>query len=73
MNALRILCRVDGLIDDALYNTPSIVPPMLLSLLELPLDSEVRIRRSSRQRIMISNLTKKAPPPSLSIGFRDRE
>lgn len=63
MNALRILCRVDGLIDDALCNTPSIVPPMLLSLLELPLDSEVRIQRSSRQGIMDLNLTK--TPPSL--------
>jgi hypothetical protein len=43
MNALRILCRVDGLVDDALCQTPTIVPSVLLSLLELPLQSEVRM------------------------------
>lgn len=48
MNALRILCRVDGLIDDALCDTPSIIPSMLLSLLELPLDSEVCMNRIAR-------------------------
>lgn len=41
MNALRILCRVEGLIDDALCSSPSIVPSLLLSLLELSMDSEV--------------------------------
>lgn len=43
LNALRILCRVDGLVEDVLCQTPSFVPSMLLSLLELPLQSEVRL------------------------------
>ena len=43
MHALQILCRVDGLVEDVLCSTPSIVPSLLLSLLELPLDSEVRM------------------------------
>jgi DnaJ family protein C protein 13 len=42
ITALRILVRVDGLIDDVLCETSSNVPSVLLSLLELPQDSEVR-------------------------------
>ena len=42
MNAIRILCRVDGLLDDILSQATSIVPSVLLSLLELPQQSEVR-------------------------------
>ena len=34
--------RVDGLIDDVLCEPSSAVPSVLLSLLELPQDSEVR-------------------------------
>jgi DnaJ family protein C protein 13 len=43
LNALRILCRIDRLIDDVFCQTPNIAPSVLISLLELPLDSEVRI------------------------------
>jgi hypothetical protein len=39
--ALRILTRVDGLVDDLLAEKSSIVPWVLLSLLELPLEAEV--------------------------------
>jgi hypothetical protein len=42
ISALRILVRVDGLIDDVLCETSANLPPVLLSLLELPQDSEVR-------------------------------
>jgi hypothetical protein len=48
MNALRILCRVDGLLDEALHQTPCVVPSVLLSLLELPPQSEVRRKDSNR-------------------------
>jgi hypothetical protein len=44
MNTLRILCLIEGLLDDALSQTPSTVPSVLLSLLELPQQSEVRER-----------------------------
>ena len=37
VHALQIRCRVDGAVDDVLCSTPSIVPSLLLSLLELPL------------------------------------
>ena len=41
LTALRILVRMDGLIDDVLCETSTSVPSVLLSLLELPQDSEV--------------------------------
>jgi hypothetical protein len=41
VSALGILIRVDGLVDDLLAENSSIVPRVLLSLLELPLKSEV--------------------------------
>jgi hypothetical protein len=41
ITALRILVRVDGLIDDVLCETSTNVPSVLLSLLELPQDSKV--------------------------------
>ena len=41
ISALKILVRVDGLVDDVLSNISSGVPSVLLSLLELPQDSEV--------------------------------
>jgi hypothetical protein len=41
ITALRILVRVDGLIDDVICETSTSVPSILLSLLELPQDSEV--------------------------------
>ena len=51
LTALRILVRMDGLIDDVLCETSTSVPSVLLSLLELPQDSEVRafIVRLSRK------------------------
>lgn len=42
IKALLQLARVDGLIDDVLCEPSSAVPSVLLSLLELPQDSEVR-------------------------------
>lgn len=44
MNALRILCRIEGLVDDALHQASSNIPSLLLSLLELPNQSEVRLK-----------------------------
>jgi hypothetical protein len=41
LSALRILVRVDGLIDDVLCEVTTSIPSVLLSLLELPQDSEV--------------------------------
>lgn len=41
VKALKILVHVDGLVDDFLSITPCIVPSVLFSLLEFPLDSEV--------------------------------
>jgi hypothetical protein len=41
VSALRILIRVDGLVDDLLAEKSSILPRVLLSMLELPLKSEV--------------------------------
>lgn len=55
MNALRILCRVDGLVDEALHRTPNIIPSMLLSLLDLPLQSEVRNQKVEWHKISTSN------------------
>jgi hypothetical protein len=43
ITALRILARVDGLIDDFLCDTATNMPSVLLSLLELPQDSEVSV------------------------------
>lgn len=42
MRALQTVCRVDGLLTESIQLT-STVPSVLLSLLELPVDSEVRI------------------------------
>jgi hypothetical protein len=39
---LKILVRVDGLIDDVLCDDSARIASVLLSLLELPQDSEVR-------------------------------
>lgn len=44
MNALRILCRIDGLVDEMLAIPGTAIPSVLLSLLELPLQSEVCLR-----------------------------
>lgn len=44
ISALRILARVDGLIDDVLCAKSTNVPSVILSLLELPQESEVRCR-----------------------------
>lgn len=43
LDSIRILCRVDGLIDDLLSVKPCIVPSVFLSLLELPIRSEVSL------------------------------
>lgn len=48
IKALLQLVRVDGLIDDVLCEPNSAVPSILLSLLELPQDSEVRNMQVSR-------------------------
>eukprot|EP00934_Nitzschia_sp_Nitz4_P000945 Nitzschia sp. Nitz4//scaffold10_size219509//158366//167608//NITZ4_001449-RA/size219509-augustus-gene-0.252-mRNA-1//1//CDS//3329532983//945//frame0 len=40
MKALRVLVRTDGLFDDILSGLDSIISPILLSLLELPQESE---------------------------------
>lgn len=42
LHALQILCRVDGLVSDMLCSSPCVLPSVLFSLLELPIDSEVR-------------------------------
>ncbi|KAG7366914.1 heat shock protein DnaJ domain protein [Nitzschia inconspicua] len=40
ISALRLLVRADGLVDDVLYEGGTTIPSVLLSLLELPQDSE---------------------------------
>jgi hypothetical protein len=58
MNTLRILCRVDGLLDDALNQASNVVPSVLLSLLELPPQSEVRRKNICQlDRISPSHVT----------------
>lgn len=47
ITALRILVRVDGLIDDVLCEASTNVPSVLLSLLELPQDSKVSYFKQS--------------------------
>jgi hypothetical protein len=44
MIALRILCRVDGMLDDVLLTDPGIIPETLLRLLELPQELEVSVQ-----------------------------
>jgi hypothetical protein len=41
MNTFRILCFTEGLLDDALCQSPCIIPHVILSFLELPQNSEV--------------------------------
>jgi hypothetical protein len=57
VNALCILCRADGLVDDLLLKSPGMVPSTLLSLLELPLQSEVSLLRCLRCRSATYRLT----------------
>jgi hypothetical protein len=42
LSAMSILFRSNGLVDEVLFDTSTAVSSLLLSLLELPLDSEVR-------------------------------
>lgn len=41
VEAMKILVRVEGLVDDLLSGTPCILPSIMLSLLEFPLESAV--------------------------------
>lgn len=43
ISALRILVRADGLVDDVLFDQSTTISSILLSLLELPQDSEVSL------------------------------
>ena len=65
LTALRILVRMDGLIDDVLCEVSTNVPSVLLSLLELPQDSEV-----SGFRVALESLLK--VPVCASHCFFDR-
>lgn len=50
VDALKILCRNESLVDDVLSQPTNILPTVLISLLELPLQSEV----SSESIILVS-------------------
>ena len=53
MHALKILCCADGLVDDILCSSPCVLPPLLFSLLELSIDSEVRMSVDSKKILNI--------------------